>query len=183
MNELFGTQSVIVTLDVDAFLFDRLKQVSLAGFSVAEINSSDQGLLKKILEQFPSLRIGAGNIINTQQLEDCYQAGAHFVTSPGFLPSIAQTASIYSMNYIPGIATLSEAMQVMALGYHQARPYPASLSFCALVNKCLPMLRLFPAEIEWDEAEHYLTLPSVAAVSIVNPESKQLAALSATALA
>lgn len=178
IDKLFGNQSIIVTLDVDALLFEKLKQIIHAGFSVAEINTSDEKLLAKIIQEFPSLRIGAGNITNTQQLENCYQAGAHFVTSPGFLPAIAQTAAIYSMNYLPGIATLSEAMQAMALGCHQARPYPAPLSFCALLNKCLPMLRLFPAEIEWEEAEHYLSLPSVAAVSIVNPEIKHLDALS-----
>lgn len=182
-DKLFDTQSIIVTLDVDALLFNRLKQIAQAGFSIAEINTADQGLLKTILLEFPSLRIGAGNIINTQQLENCYQAGVHFISSPGFLPGIAQTASIYSINYLPGIATISEAMQVMALGCHQARPYPASLSFCALLNKCLPMLRLFPAEIEWDEAEHYLNLPAVAAISILNPENKQLSALSSAVFA
>ena len=78
------------------------------------------------------------------------------------------------MNYLPGISTLSDAMQVIALGYQQARPYPATLSFCTLINKCFPMLRLYPAEIEWDEAEHYLTLTAVSAVSILNPEKSQL---------
>lgn len=178
-DKLFGNQSIIVTLDVDALLFDRLKQIARAGFTVVEVNCCEQSLLQKILNDFPGFRVGAGNVINTQQLEECYQAGVHFVSSPGFLPAIAQTAAIYSINYLPGIATLSEAMQVMALGYHQARPYPANLNFCASLNKCLPMLRLFPAEIEWDEAEHYLSLPAVAAVSILNPESKQLTALSA----
>ncbi|CDZ78670.1 KHG/KDPG aldolase [Legionella massiliensis] len=177
-DKLFGNQSIIVTLDVDALLFDRLKQIAHAGFSVVEINCCEQGLLKKILQDFPTLRVGASNIISTQQLEECYTAGVHFASSPGFLPAIAQTAAIYSINYIPGIATISEAMQVMALGYHQARPYPANLAFCASLNKCLPMLRLFPAEIEWDEAEHYLSLPAVAAVSILNPESEHLSALS-----
>lgn len=182
-NELLGNRSIIVTLDVDPFLFDRLRQIAQAGFSVAEINTTDEVLLGKILQEFPSLRIGAGNIINTQQLENCYQAGVHFGSSPGFLPAIVQTAAIYSINYLPGVATVSEAMQVMALGCHQARPYPATLAFCALLNKSLPMLRLFPAEIEWDEAEHYLTLPAVAAISILNPESKQLSALSTTVFA
>lgn len=179
-DKFFGNQSIIVTLDVDALLFDRLKQVVNAGFTVVEINCNEQGLLKKILQDFPALRVGAGNITNTQQLEDCYQAEVHFVSSPGFLPAIAQTAAIYSINYLPGIATISEAMQVMALGYHQARPYPANLQFCASLNKCLPMLRLFPAEVEWDEAEHYLSLPAVAAVSILNPENKQLSAISSS---
>lgn len=176
-NEPFGSQSIIITLDVDAYLFKKLEQVLKAGFSVVEINTSDEKLLGKIMQEFPSLRTGAGNIINTQQLENCYQAGAHFVSSPGFLPAIAQTASIYSINYLPGIATISEGMQAMALGCHQARPYPASYNFCALLNKNLPMLRLFPAEIEWDEAEHYLSLPAVAAISILNPEVEQLNAL------
>jgi len=184
VNEtLFDNQCIIITLDVDVHLFERLRHINNAGFSIIEINTSDITVLKKIVNEFPSLRIGAGNVISTQQLEDCYQAGVHFVTSPGFLPAIAQTASIYTINYLPGIATISEAMQVIALGYHQARPYPANLSFCALLNKCLPNLKLFPAEIEWDEAEHYLNLPSVNAVSLLNPENKHLNALAASVFA
>ncbi|KTD64871.1 beta/alpha barrel domain-containing protein [Legionella spiritensis] len=182
-DKLFGNQSFIVTLDVDTYLFERLKHIADAGFAVVEVNTHDQNLLKKILEEFPGLRVGSGNVINTQQLEDCYQAGVHFVSSPGYLAAIAQTAAIYSINYLPGIATISEAMQVISLGYHQARPYPATLSFCTLLNKCLPMLRLFPAEVEWEEAEHYLSLPAVAAVSILNPETKMLDMLSAGVLA
>ena len=184
INELFiSNESTIVTIDIDTSLFERLKQIAQAGFKTVEINSTDISLLQKITKEFPELRIGAGNIISTQQLEDAYQAGVHFASSPGFLPAIAQTASIYSMNYLPGIATISEAMQIMALGYQQARPYPTTLSFCTLINKCLPTLRLFPAEIEWDEAEHYLSLPSVAAISILNPDKKQLNALAAGVLA
>lgn len=183
VDKLFDNQSIIITMDVDPYLFDKLRQIVKAGFSVVEINSSEPDILKKIIRDFPSLRIGAGNIINTQQLEDSYQAQVHFASSPGFLPAIAQTASIYSINYLPGVATLSEAMQVMALGYFQARPFPANLSFCASLNKCLPMLGLFPAEVEWDEAEHYLSLPSVKAVSISNPDSRFLETLSSSVFA
>lgn len=179
-NEKFlSNKSIIVTIDVDDFLFDRLKQIVRAGFHTVEINTSETALLQQIINEFPKLCIGSGNIISTQQLENAYQAGVHFASSPGFLPAITQTALIYSMDYLPGIATLSEAMQVMALGCVQARPYPATLSFCTLINKCLPTLQLLPAEVEWDEAEHYLNLPSVAAISILNPEKKQLNVLSA----
>lgn len=182
MDKLIGAQSIIITLDVDTFFFDKLKQIAQAGFSVVEINSLDTKILKQALNKFPMLRIGAGNVITTQQLEDCYLAGVHFATSPGFLPEIAQTAAIYSINYLPGVATPSEAMHAMALGCQHVRPFPATLAFCALLNKCLPLLRLFPAEIEWEEAEHFLNLPSVAAISISNPEIKQLLALSDSAL-
>lgn len=174
MDKLIGTQSIIITLDVDTFLFDKLKQIAQAGFSVVEINSAEATLFKKALHDFPMLRIGAGNIISSQQLDDCYQAGVHFITSPGFLPTLAQTAGIYSINYLPSVATISEAMQAAAIGCQHVRVFPANLSLCTMLNKSLPLLRLFPAEIEWDEVEHFLNLPAVAAVSIINPEVKHL---------
>jgi 2-dehydro-3-deoxyphosphogluconate aldolase/(4S)-4-hydroxy-2-oxoglutarate aldolase len=179
MEKITGNQPIIITLDVDALLFDKLQLITELGYATVEINSVEQSLLTSALHHFPTLRIGAGNIVNTQQLEDCYQAGAHFVTSPGFLPAIAQTAGIYSINYLPGVATLSEAMCAASLGCQQVRPFPANLTFCTLLNKYMPLLRLFPAEVEWDQAEHFLNLPAVAAVSLINPESKQLQALKA----
>ena len=176
-------QPLIITLDVDTHLFEKLQLIEKAGVSIVEINSTDPALLKNVLQKFPRFRVGAGNIITTQQLEDCYKTGVHFVTSPGFLPAIAQTANIHSINYLPGIATLSEAMQAVFLGCLQVKPFPATLSFCTLLNKYLPQLRLFPAEIEWDEVEHFLNLPAVAGVSIINPEAKQLLSLHVASLA
>ncbi len=183
MEKISATPSIIVTLDVDTHLFAKIQQVVKAGFSVVEINCVDKTILSKALDQFPNLTIGAGNIINISQLEDCYQAGVHFVTSPGFLPEIAQTASVYSIAYLPGIATLSEAMQALSLGCYHVRPFPAHLSFCTLLNKYLPELKLYPAEIEWDEVEHFFNLPTVSAVSIINPEIKQLLNFNATVFA
>lgn len=183
MDTLPQNQSIIITLDVDAHLFNKLHQLAEAGYCMVEINGVNQDILKKAISKFPELRIGAGNVINTQQLEDCYQSGAHFVTSPGFSPGMAQTANVYSITYLPGIATISEAMQAINLSCHNVRPFPATLGFCTLLNKYLPQLRLFPAEIEWDEIEHFLSLPAVAAVSVINPEIKQLQALRASVFA
>ncbi|KTC88689.1 bifunctional 4-hydroxy-2-oxoglutarate aldolase/2-dehydro-3-deoxy-phosphogluconate aldolase [Fluoribacter dumoffii] len=183
LDKLLGNQSVIISLDVDNFLFERLQQIKESGFDLVEINSTDQKILTQAIARYPSLKIGAGSVIDTQQLEDCYQAGVHFATSPGYLPAIAQTANVYSINYLPGVATISEAMAVMSLGYKHVRPFPADLTFCTLLNKCLPHLKLFPAEIEWEEAEHFLNLPAVAAVSIHNPDAKQLNALTTGILA
>jgi len=179
IDKLLGNQSVIVSLDVDDFLFERLEQIGQAGITLIEINSTDSNLLAKIIARYPNIKIGAAGIINTQQLENCYQAGVHFAASPGFLAEIAQTANIYSMNYLPGVATISEAMAAMSLGYKQVRPFPANLAFCTLLNRCLSHLNLFPAEVEWEEAEHFLNLPAVTAVSIHNPDIKQLIALTA----
>lgn len=177
MHTVIGNQSVIITLDLDKFLFDKINNIAEAGFSVIEINCCDQKTLVKALHDFPNLRFGVGNVLSLQQLEESHKAGAHFATSPGFLPSMVQTANLYNIHYLPGVATLSEAMQAMNLGCTNARPFPATLSFCTLLNKYLPLLRLYPAEIEWEEAEHFLNLPAVAAVSLINPEKQCLGTL------
>ena len=177
MDKLIDNQSHIITLDVDEYLFDKLRQISQAGYVVVEINSPDEQLLAAALQTFPNLKIGAGNIVNVHQLEAYYLAGAHFITSPGFIPALAQTANIYSIQYLPGVATLSEAMHAMSFECFHVRPYPASLTFCSMLNKSLPSLKLYPAEIECEEIEHFFNLPSVIAVSIINPEPTQLTSL------
>ncbi|MFZ4077402.1 MAG: bifunctional 4-hydroxy-2-oxoglutarate aldolase/2-dehydro-3-deoxy-phosphogluconate aldolase [Legionellaceae bacterium] len=167
-------QSMMIALDVDAFLFDKLLSLSDAGFSVVELNGLESSLFTNLSAAFPQLCIGVGSIVSIQQLEEAYLAGAHFATSPGFLPELVQTADIYSMNYIPGVATPSEAMHALSLGCEQVRPYPATFSFCSLLNNLLPSLRLFPADIDPSQAAQFLHLPSVSAVSVLNPEISQL---------
>ncbi|HRD69541.1 MAG TPA: multidrug DMT transporter permease [Legionella sp.] len=174
LDKLLGNQSIIVSLDVTDYLYDRLEEIIKVGLNLVEINSSDQVLLTKVMTQFPTLKIGACGIIDPQQLENCYHANVHFVSSPGFLPAIAQTATIYSMNFLPGVATVSEAMAAMSLGYSHVRPYPAELAFCKTLNKCLPNLKLYPYDVSWDESEDLLSVSTVSAVSVLNPGIKQL---------
>lgn len=167
-------QSLIISLDSEQLLHERIQQFLHCGFKTIEIYSTEISFLQEIMQQYPQAYIGASGIIDVQQLENCYQAGIHFVSSPGFLPAIAQTANIYSMNYLPGIATLSEAMAVLNFGFNYARPFPADLSFCSQLARCIPQLNLIPTEIMWEEKEFFLNLPSVKAVSIRNPTTQLL---------
>ncbi|MDF1827864.1 MAG: bifunctional 4-hydroxy-2-oxoglutarate aldolase/2-dehydro-3-deoxy-phosphogluconate aldolase [Legionellaceae bacterium] len=176
-SSLINQQSVIITLDVDASLFNQLQSIEDAGFSVVELNNVEPAILSDAIKKHPSLRMGASNILNTDQLEAVQKAGAHFGSSPGFMPSLIQTANIYDFHYLPGVATPSEAMQAAALGCQHVRPLPATLSFCSLLNKYLPNLRLFPADITEEEAKKLLLLNSVSAVSILSPQLERCEAV------
>lgn len=178
MDTLIGSQAVILSLDVDAYLFEKLNTIVSKRLSVVEINTVDTQLLKKIVQTFPQLKVGAGNIMNAQQIEDCHRSGVDFITSPGFLPELVQTANIYSINYLAGIATPSEAMQAMSFGFKHVRPYPLNYEFCVLLNNRFPLLRLYPAEVNLGDVHKYLNLPSVAGVSILNPNDEVLEELS-----
>lgn len=174
MELLLKTQSIIITLDVGTSLFAQLKQIQDAGFSVVELNNAEPAILIDALATYPSLRLGVSNILNTDQLEAAQKAGAHFGSSPGFMPNLIQTANIYNFHYLPGIATPSEAMQAAALGCQHVRPLPATLEFCTLLNKYLPNLRLFPADVVWNDAKKFLDLDAVSAVSVLNPELEHM---------
>lgn len=177
-NNLYGNESIIMGLVADDLLENHIEHVLQAGFRRIEVQSHDIERLKAIKAKYPNISLGAGMVITTQQLEDCYLAQLDFVTSPGFLPSLVQTASIYSIDYTPGVATVSEAMQVFALGCVQVRPLPATLSFCQTLSQYLPELKQVPADIDWNIAEQYLAIPTVSSVSICNPEKEDLAAMS-----
>lgn len=171
MDKLIGSQAVIINLDVDANIFGKIDTISKSEWlNVIEINTADKNLLETIIKSYPNLKVGAGNIVNMEQLETCYQAGVRFITSPGFIPTLAQTANIYSINYLPGVATPSEALQAMHLGLMHLRPYPATLEFCKLLNDKLSGVKLYPAEVKFQDAHKYLNLESVAAISLVNPD-------------
>ena len=176
-DDFISRNSIVISLDVDALLFNKLEELVKANFTMIEINSSEPLLLKKAIQDFPRVQIGAGNIINSQQLEDCCNAGVSFITSPGFLAPLAQTAEMFSIKYIPGIATVSEGMQVLALDKHNVKVLPANLELCKTLSQTLPLLRLFPI-VPIKEAKEYLKIPGVTAVNLVNPDLQELISLS-----
>ena len=182
MNDrvITDTQLVMISLDVNQQLTTKLELINSSGIKSVEIICSDTQLLNELVVKYPQLNIGAGGIMSTTELENCYHAEVAFVTSPGFHAPILQTASIYSINYIPGVATISEAMSVYNLGLKNVRPCPADLTFCNLLNKYLPELSLYPVEIAKEDMEHYISLPSVAAVTVANPDEEQIKSLSAS---
>lgn len=178
MFTLFSENNqVIVSLDSDRYLNERLTELEKANLRFVEINNLDPAQLGELKAHFPKLKLGIGNIKTLQTLEDAYQAGAAFASSPGFHATLAQTALVYSFPYLPSVATLSEALAAFNLGYQLVRAFPATLSFCTLLNRCIPELQQIPAEIEGDELDAYLTIPSVKMVSLLNPDKHQLSQL------
>ncbi len=182
MEHLIESDSLIITLDVDNALFDKLNQIKKAGLSIVELNQIEPNILSDALDAYPGLRIGVGNILSTEQLEAAHKAGAHFTSSLGLMPDLIQTAAVYGFHYIPGVATFSEAMHAASLNCQHVKPFPATLSFCTHLNKYLPSLKLFPAEVTQEEAEAFVQLPTVAAVGIVNPNLAKLKALASPVL-
>lgn len=71
--------------------------------------------------------LGAGTILNVNQLKSALESGARFIVSPGF----DLECGLYMQNnkevpYIPGINSPSELMQVLKLDIKLVKLFPAS---------------------------------------------------------
>ncbi|MDU6539352.1 bifunctional 4-hydroxy-2-oxoglutarate aldolase/2-dehydro-3-deoxy-phosphogluconate aldolase [Mixta calida] len=81
--------------------------------------------LKAIIQEVPDAIVGAGTVINTQQLAEVTAAGAQFVISPGITEPLLQTAVEGTVPLIPGISTVSELMTGMQYGLREFKFFPA----------------------------------------------------------
>ena len=81
--------------------------------------------LKAIIQEVPDAIVGAGTVINTQQLAEVTAAGAQFVISPGITEPLLQAAVEDTVPLIPGISTVSELMTGMQYGLREFKFFPA----------------------------------------------------------
>lgn len=81
--------------------------------------------IAKIAAEVPEALVGAGTVINANQLQQVAQAGGQFALSPGMTPELLRAGAQSDIALIPGIATTSELMQGIDLGYSHFKFFPA----------------------------------------------------------
>ncbi len=69
--------------------------------------------------------VGAGTVLNPQQLAEVTEAGAQFAISPGLTEPLLKAATEGTIPLIPGISTVSELMLGMDYGLKEFKFFPA----------------------------------------------------------
>lgn len=69
--------------------------------------------------------IGAGTVLNEDQLNEAMNAGAAFAVSPGLTNTLATAARERALPYLPGIATASDIQLGLELGFEHFKFFPA----------------------------------------------------------
>ncbi|PKG59223.1 bifunctional 4-hydroxy-2-oxoglutarate aldolase/2-dehydro-3-deoxy-phosphogluconate aldolase [Shewanella sp. GutDb-MelDb] len=101
------------------------------GISVLEVTlRTDCALeaISKIAKEVPEALVGAGTILNEVQLAQAVKAGAQFVITPGATTELLKAAMAGTTPLIPGVASISEVMAGMELGYKNFKFFPAEAS-------------------------------------------------------
>jgi len=123
--------------------------------------------------------VGAGTVLSPELAKAAKDAGAEFGVSPGLTAELATAVQALGLPFLPGIATLSEAMQAREWGFKALKFFPASISggsaFLKAVGSVLPDLVFCPTGgISADTAPEYRALKNVATVggSWITPRGK-----------
>ncbi|MCX8499996.1 MAG: bifunctional 4-hydroxy-2-oxoglutarate aldolase/2-dehydro-3-deoxy-phosphogluconate aldolase, partial [Caulobacteraceae bacterium] len=83
--------------------------------------------IEAIARHVPQMAVGAGTVLSRADLSAVAEAGATFALSPGSTPDLLIAAKTSSIPFVPGVATASEVMAVLAAGMTTMKLFPASI--------------------------------------------------------
>lgn len=171
-HEQIRTTKVVPVIALeDAGHAERLGQALVAGnLPIAEVTfrTAAAGEAIRVMAQNPDLLVGAGTVINVDQVEQAVAAGAKFVVSPGFSPKVAERCAEHGIPLFPGVASATEIIMALDAGITTVKFFPASTSGGAPAIKALaapfPQVRFVPTGgISPDNLADYLAIPAVEA--------------------
>lgn len=125
--------------------------------------------IKLLTETFPEALIGAGTVTNPEQLKQVEDLGAKFALSPGKTQALLEAGSTSTIPLFPGVFSISELMEGLALGYTHFKFFPAvfagGVNMLRAIYGPFPQVRFCPTGgINEANYSDYLALPNVTCV-------------------
>ncbi|MGF7177404.1 bifunctional 4-hydroxy-2-oxoglutarate aldolase/2-dehydro-3-deoxy-phosphogluconate aldolase [Azospirillum doebereinerae] len=119
-----------------------------------------------IAAKVPDALVGLGTLVRPEQFAQARDAGARFLVSPGLTDTLAQAAKATGLPYLPGIATVSEALIAWEHGFRELKFFPAMLNGGVPALKgmapLIPEVRFCPTGgIKAENLRDFLALPNV----------------------
>jgi len=125
--------------------------------------------LSALKKSLPEIVIGAGTVLNAEQMQRAIDAGADFLVTPGTPPVLADALALAPIPVVPGGATPTEFLSLMDRGFRVCKLFPANavggLAMLKGLAGPLAGLTLCPTGgITESNAHEFLAQPNVACV-------------------
>ncbi|MBO9482912.1 bifunctional 4-hydroxy-2-oxoglutarate aldolase/2-dehydro-3-deoxy-phosphogluconate aldolase [Salinisphaera sp. G21_0] len=127
LNRAFPVMPVMVIDDIDQAL-PMARALYDGGISVFEVTLRSEcavAAIQRIKQEMPDCLVGAGTVVNPEQLLAVHQAGADFVISPGATPALLAASREQNILLLPGVSSPSEVMQALDYGFDVLKLFPA----------------------------------------------------------
>lgn len=100
------------------------------GLPVLEVTLRTAAALDVItaMKKVPGAIVGAGTVLNQQDLAAAIAAGAEFIVSPGLTDALGKAASASTIPFLPGVANAGDIMRGLDLGLSHFKFFPAETS-------------------------------------------------------
>ena len=99
------------------------------GIPVVELTTTVPGatrVIEELARTSPRLMVGAGTVLDVETARRCIEAGAVFVTSPGFDPKIVEFTAKHKVAAIPGALTPTEITMARNAGADMIKVFPCA---------------------------------------------------------
>jgi 2-dehydro-3-deoxyphosphogluconate aldolase/(4S)-4-hydroxy-2-oxoglutarate aldolase len=161
----------VLTMDDAAHARPVGEALVAGGLNAIEVTLRTEAALEAIAEmaKVDGAIVGAGTVLNADDVTRSVAAGARFLVSPGLTEPLAEAAGASHLPFLPGVATASDIMRGLALGLRHFKFFPAEASggartlaaLAAPFHRC----RFCPTGgITMEKAPSYLALESVLCV-------------------
>ncbi len=109
-------------------LSDTLYENGLPLIEITFRTDAAEESIRLIREKHPDMCIGAGTILNTDQVDVARNAGADFLVAPGFNPNVVDYCLATKILMIPGIDSPTLIEAALEKGLKLVKFYPAQAS-------------------------------------------------------
>lgn len=122
--------------------------------------------IEAIAASVPQMQVGAGTVMNANDLLRVREAGGRFSFSPGISPELLEAGAKEEITFIPGVATASELMLAVNAGITGCKLFPAmavgGVSLLRGFAGPFPQMRFCPTGgIGPENMNDFLALPNV----------------------
>ena len=162
----------VVVLEDEAQAVPTARALLAGGINAMEITfrtAAAKGSIARVAREVPEMIVGAGTVVNLQNLHDAVDAGAKFIVCPGSDPELIAEAIRLNVPITPGVVTPSEIMMGLKLGLKVFKFFPAETFGGLKTIKALcgpfPQIKFLPTGgINQANAAEYFKNPKILAV-------------------
>lgn len=129
-----------------------VEAVARGGIPIVEITMIVPGaieVISHVVRYHPKILVGAGTVLKIETAQQCIDAGAGFLTAPGFNPKIVEFATKQNLAVLPGALTPSEVIQAWEAGSDFVKVFPCAPvggeAYIKALHAALPQIPLIAA--------------------------------------
>jgi 2-dehydro-3-deoxyphosphogluconate aldolase/(4S)-4-hydroxy-2-oxoglutarate aldolase len=147
-----------------------VEAVAAGGIPIVEITMTVPGamqVIEHLVKHHSKMVVGAGTVLDLETASKCADAGAHFVTAPGFDCDIVEFAAKRDIVSMPGALTPTEVITAWRSGADFVKVFPCAQvggdAYIKALSRSLPQIAIVAAGgVNQQNAEAFIIAGAIA---------------------